>query len=164
MVSIRKGSLLDLAEVQRLNQALFQHEREQRFYSGDSFNLKWPYEEAGAKYFKDCLSGTPASVVFIAEANGQTAGYLAATCAAKSFLGYKRVAELDNMFVEARFRSQGTGSKLVDTFKSWALQNQASSIRVGAFALNHRALKFYRRHGFADREIYLEQLLSHDLK
>jgi GNAT superfamily N-acetyltransferase len=156
-ISIRRGIPSDLADVQRLNRALFQYEHDHGYYSDNSYNLNWPYEEAGTKYFTDCLSGRPDRVVFIVEASGKAVAYLAASYATKPFRSQNPIGELDNMFVEEAYRHQGVGTQLVEAFKGWARESQVARIRVGAFAHNSPALAFYRRLGFTDTELHLEQ-------
>jgi GNAT superfamily N-acetyltransferase len=157
MITIRRGRPQDLAAVQSLNQALFQHEHDQGFYSGERFNLNWPYEQAGINYFVSCLSDSPSSAVFVAEDKGQVVGYLAAAYAAKAFRAQNPIGELENMYVEEPYRRQGVGMQLVNAFKDWARQNHVAYIRVGAYAANHLALAFYRKCGFTDLETHMEQ-------
>jgi ribosomal protein S18 acetylase RimI-like enzyme len=61
------------------------------------------------------------------------------------------------MYVEEAYRRQGVGGRLVDAFKAWAQEEDVAYVRVGAYASNHKALAFYRRCGFKDLEIHLEQ-------
>jgi GNAT superfamily N-acetyltransferase len=157
MITIRRGHPSDLPEIQRLNQALFQYERDQGFYDGGRFNLNWPYEAAGTKYFTGCLSDSASSAVFIAEDNARAIGYLAAAYYTKAYRVQNPIGELENMFVEETYRGQGVGGKLVAAFQAWARHEDVAYIRVGAFALNHKALVFYRKSGFSDLEIHLEQ-------
>ena len=159
-IIIRRGIPADLKTVQHLNQELFKFEHDHGFYSDDSFNLDWPFEEAGRKYFHECLSASAISVVFIAEVDDKSVGYLAAAYSDKAFRSTNPIAELENMYVDEVYRRQGLGSRLVDSFKEWAKDNDVARIRVGAFSANDQALGFYRKCGFNDLEIHLEQRLS----
>jgi GNAT superfamily N-acetyltransferase len=158
-IIIRRGNSTDLATVQHLNKELFEFEHRQGFYPDDSFNLNWPYEE-GTKYFEECLSPSPGSAVFIAEAQGKAVGYLCAASSSRAWRSVNPIAELENMYVDESYRRQGVGSLLVESFKEWAKDNGAARIRVGAFSKNVRALGFYHKCGFRDLEIHLEQSLD----
>ena len=84
-------------------------------------------------------------------------GYLACSYYERTYRSQNPIGYLDNMFVDESQRSQGVGGQLVDAFKSWAFEHHVARIQVGAFVGNSRALAFYRRHGFQDLEVYLEQ-------
>lgn len=161
MMNIRRGSLKDLAQVQRLNRALFQFEHDQGFYHGDSYNLNWPYEDAGIQYFRSCLEPVSPSAVFVAENAGRLVGYIASSYATRGYRSINPIGSLDNMFVEDEYRGQGVGSALVAAFKQWAAEEGVAIIQVNACAGNKRAIKFYQRCGFADHEVILEQPLGH---
>ena len=155
-MKIRFGTIADLADVQRLNQALFRYEHAQGFHD-DVYNQDWPFQPAGINYFTECLKGERNQAVFIAEANGQPAGYLAASCRSFAYIRTNPVAEIENMFVEETHRGHGVGTALIDAFKDWALSLGAARLKVGAFVPNAPALAFYRKNGFTDFELVLEQ-------
>ena len=154
---IRRGALADLPDVQRLNQELFQHEHDAQFYDDESYNLNWPYEEGGIKYFTECLGENPTAALFLAVDEGRAVGYLAASFYNRTYRSHNPVGYLDNMYVDPEHRSAGVGTALIDAFKTWAKDNQVLIVRVSAMARNHRAQSFYRKNGFTDREVTLEQ-------
>jgi GNAT superfamily N-acetyltransferase len=159
-ITIRPGQPNDLAELQRLNSALFIYEHEQGHYK-DSYNLNWPYEDAGIKFFTGCLGESPDHTAFIAEANGRIIGYLAGSFAVKAYRSlHNPFGELDNMFVEEAFRHAGVGARLFDAFKAWLIQNQVDRVSVAAFSRNAQALNFYRTLGCIDSAIILEMPLA----
>ncbi len=155
-IAIRTAVPEDLAAVQRLNAALFIFEDELGS-SDHSRKLNWPYATDGAAYFTKCLAGQDGNIAFVAEAQGTVVGYLAACVYERSWMSLNPIAELSNMFVEPDFRRQGVGGQLMDAFKTWAHQQQARRLKVGAATGNQSALAFYRRHGFHEMETYLEQ-------
>jgi ribosomal protein S18 acetylase RimI-like enzyme len=156
-MTIRRGTSKDLAVVQKLNQQLFFHEHDEHFYEGDTYNLNWPYEEDGIKYFKDCLGENPASGLFLAEVEDVAVGYLACSQFTRTYRIPARVGYLDNMYVSPEFRNLGLGSALIDAFKDWSAANGAGLIRVSAMAKNASAQRFYQRNGFTHQEVTLEQ-------
>src|SRR6266700_4200341 len=104
-MKIRFGNIDDLAEVQRLNQALFEYERDHVLHN-TMMNPEWPYQPAGISYFTEAPKGERNSAVFIAEADGKVVGYLAAYCRSFPYLHENPRAEIDNMFVEAAYRAK----------------------------------------------------------
>lgn len=173
-ITIRPAIPADLAAIQRLNTDLFAYEHDHGFYVDDSFDLDWPLSPAGTAYFTEFLSpDNPSRVAFIAEQTAELTAEVPATTPAARPIGYlaaayydrpyrrpHRIAHLENIFVEADLRRQGVGARLVSAFKAWARESQAARLRVEAFAPNHPALAFYRRQGFSDLEIVLEQSLG----
>jgi GNAT superfamily N-acetyltransferase len=153
--TIRPGTLSDLSEVQRLNQALFSYEKSHGLHD-DVYNQNWPSSPAGAGYFTECLKGERNQGVFIAEDGSRAIGYLAASCRSYAYLRQNPLAEIENMFVEEPYRHRGVGTALIDAFKSWATDMGAVRFKVGSLALNTPALAFYRRNGFEDFVTYLE--------
>ncbi|HUD11716.1 MAG TPA: GNAT family N-acetyltransferase [Candidatus Saccharimonadia bacterium] len=158
-VLIRRGSPSDLAQVQRLNQALFKHERDAGFYEGELFNVQWPYEQAGTHYFTACLGSSKSSSLFLATSGREPVCYLAGSSSSKSYLLSNPIAEIENMFVEAEYRDKGIGGQLVQAFIEWARAAGAARLRVGAFAKNSEAIRFYERNAFEPHELILEQSL-----
>lgn len=63
------------------------------------------------------------------------------------------------MFVEAEYRDKGIGGQLVQAFIEWARAAGAARLRVGAFAKNSEAIRFYERNAFEPHELILEQSL-----
>jgi GNAT superfamily N-acetyltransferase len=153
-MKIRFGTIEDLSEVQRLNQALFVHERD-HVVTYKMANVDWPYQAAGIGYFTECLKGERNQAVFIAEYSGKIVGYLASYCRSFAYLKDNPLAEIDSMFVEEAYRGKGVGTKLVDEFKKWATSLGAKHLQVMGYAQNHTALDFYRQNGFEDFAIRL---------
>jgi len=69
-------------------------------------------------------------------------------------------AELDNMFVEEKFRNNGLGRVLVDNFIDWCEKKRVDYIDVRASMRNAGGIQFYKRAGFKDYDIVLEMKLS----
>ena len=159
-IVIRRALPADLPEIQRLNRALFQYEHDHGFY-GDTYNLNWPYEPAGIKYFTDCLGPSSDRAAFIAESDGRAVGYLAGSFATKAYRSLEGpMGELDNMFVEDAHRHTHVGTQLFAAFKIWLLENHVDRVGVSAFAQNASALQFYRGLGYQDSAITLEMPLT----
>lgn len=157
--SIRRADIRDLPEIQRLNQDLFQYEHDQQF-TADTYNLHWPYDDAGVTFFTECLGAQNGRVAFIAEVDGRAVGYLAGSHKVQAFrLAQTPIGELDNMFVEAAHRHSGVGQRLFAEFRSWLRSNHADRVIVNAYAKNVSALKYYHDLGFTDSAITMDMPL-----
>lgn len=64
------------------------------------------------------------------------------------------------MFILEDYRKYGIGSKLMNEFKSYCIQNGIEELKVTASAKNNNALKFYKKNGFDEFEITLKQELK----
>ncbi len=93
--------------------------------------------------------------MIIAELEGKPVGYLAGT---KKEFDYRnvKIAELSNMGVSPKYRSQGIGSLLVQEFKAWSRRNGFQTIYVNAYFHNLKAIDFYKRLGFSPIDLSLE--------
>lgn len=155
-IILRPATPDNLADLQRLSLALFQYEDEHGFYD-HTRSLEWTYGAAGTKYFTERCAGGPDGTAFVAEADGQVIGYLAAGIYSRTWMAVNPIAEIENMFVDSAHRHHGVGAQLVQAFKTWAHEHGAQRLKVGASSDNHPALKFYHSQGFQNSEIYLEQ-------
>ncbi|HEY6737008.1 MAG TPA: GNAT family N-acetyltransferase [Candidatus Saccharimonadia bacterium] len=156
-VTIRRGTPDDFTEAQRLNHAHFEYEHAIGCHPQDSFNLNWTYEPGGVEALQKWLSGTPGIAAWFAEVDGRLVGYLMAVAATLDYRTANPMVELRVMFIEEPYRRQGIGTQLMTVFKDWAREQGAKRLKVGSYTPNHQAIAFYRRHGFKDFELYLEQ-------
>lgn len=145
---VRRGLLSDLARVQELNAALFLSDRPH----DDDLDLAWPYASAGESYFRDRINGDGACLV--AEAHGTVIGYLAAGLREETWRRVVR-SELENMYVDERWRRAGVGRALVQAFREWSREVGARQSFVEAYAGNAGAVAFYESCGFAVRWVAL---------
>jgi GNAT superfamily N-acetyltransferase len=150
-IEIRHAVAADAPAIAGLSDELFQEDARQR---DPTVNLDWA-KQHGAAYFAEMIAG-PDSGCFVAQAGGETVGYLAFRLHRPS--DYRPIvsAELESILVRAPWRSQQIGDRLVQEFKRWARENNAQRLTVTAFAANERAILFYRRAGFAPHSLTLE--------
>ena len=118
-------------------------------------DVNWAHTVNGKKYYEEKIKGI-SGVCFVAEVNGAIVGYL--TAAKKEVPSYRlvTVAELENIFVKKELRGNGVGKMLMDKFKQWAKEIKADKVAVNVFALNERAIEFYKREGFVPQDLNLE--------
>jgi diamine N-acetyltransferase len=74
-----------------------------------------------------------------------------------SSLSPERTGEIESIFVEERYRSQGVGSGLVTRALAWLDSNGSVRNRVSVGDGNEEAWEFYRKFGFYPRMTVLEQ-------
>lgn len=154
-ITIRETGVDDVPTLVALNQALFYEDAGQR----DPFmNLNWPQEE-GEGYFRGHME-RERSVGLLAEIDGTAVGYLIGYLRGDSTLRPVKMAELESMFVQETYRGQGIGERLVRSFHDWVRERGAERVSVTAYAANEGALAFYRRLGFALKNVTLELGLS----
>lgn len=87
------------------------------------------------------LSGRGVGVVALQ--NGQIVGFGQLTL-------YPSAAEISNLLVGTRWRSQGVGSTIIAYLTRAAQDMHAEKLEIGAAQSNIRALALYRRLGFTD--------------
>ncbi len=152
-VQIIRATPKHLKYVQRLNKMLF--EKEQREYD-KTLNLQWTFGKAGTAYYKKHITAEDCSV-FIALVDNKIVGYLCGGIIKDhSYRKSPRAAELDNMFVLDKYRSQGVGTALHKAFVAWCKTMNVKMLRVVTSAKNAGAINFYHKKGFKDYSLVLE--------
>lgn len=146
-IIIRQALLNDLKKIQELNYKLFKFEYN-NFDS--SLNMNWTYSEKGEKYFKKLIQD---GTIWIAENNNKIIGYLAGSIAGKPSYSTKTLAELDNFYIDEKYRRKGIGKKLVLELKKYCINNEIDEIKVSSKASNNNAKEFYKNNGFDEFEI-----------
>lgn len=153
-IEIKRADISNLKEIQNLNNQLFELE----YNSFDpSLKVGWPFEKEGTAYFTDMLNN---EIVYIALAEDKIIGYLAGCINIQHSYVTKSLVEVDNMFILEDYRKYGIGSKLMNEFKSYCIQNSIEELKVTASAKNNNAIKFYKKNGFDEFEITLKQKLE----
>lgn len=152
-ITITKGTINDLAQIQKLNQKLFI--KEEKEYDV-LLNTNWSVEEMGENYFRKVLTEKNRTV-YIAKTSGEIIGYLAAS----SNIDYRYkdsavIADLNNFFILEEYRNQQIGSQLFEKFINWCKEIGATRATVFASSKNAKAISFYKQHGFQEYEIGLK--------
>jgi aminoglycoside 6'-N-acetyltransferase I len=153
---IRAATPADLADIQRLNAELFKYEDSLDVFD-HSRNLDWSYSDAGLQNFRRCIAGQDGLVAFVAAQDGRVTGYLTASLYSKTWMATNPIAEINNLYVDPKYRRHGAGSGLMTAFKDWARGQRAQRLRVEGLTANHPAMAFYAYHGFKNVETVLEQ-------
>ncbi|MFA5961899.1 MAG: GNAT family N-acetyltransferase [Parcubacteria group bacterium] len=153
-ILVRRATIKDLEDILRLNLDLFEKERKEY---DKKLDLKWTYGKIGRTYFKKNITDKNGFSIIAAD-NGKIIGYLCGSFKSSPYT-YRiilKYAELDNMFVDEKFRSKGIGKKLAKEFLVWCKEKKADCISVNASIQNEKAIKFYHSLGFKDYSLTLE--------
>ncbi|MDO8498089.1 MAG: GNAT family N-acetyltransferase [bacterium] len=154
-VTIRKATQTDLGSILVLFDKLSLSDLP---YDKD-VDVNWAHTPDGKDYFIKKIEEIN-GVCFVAETGKKIVGYF--TASKKEVPTYRLiiVADLENLVVDGKFRSQGIGKELVDSFTSWAKEIGAKRISVNIFSGNEKGMKFYKREGFLPFETILEKELN----
>jgi len=154
-IKIRRATIKDLKQIQELNLALFK--KEVKDYD-PTLDLNWTFSKAGTKYFKGRIEDIAFGGIWVAFVGEEMIAYLSGGITkAESYRKLPRMAELENTFVEKEYRSKGIGKKLYKEFVAWCKRHDVKKLRVVASAQNKQAIRFYRKSGFKNYDLILEQ-------
>jgi ribosomal protein S18 acetylase RimI-like enzyme len=154
MSNIREATISDLEAILHLNKKLFDYETS----FNTEYNLDWTFSDVGRNYFKKMIEDEN-EIALVAELEDKIVGYLVVSIYHHSFRKENPIAELDNMYIEEKFRGKGIGTQLVAEAKRKAKEKGARTLKVEAAAQNEKALSFYRACGFEDFDIILQMSL-----
>ena len=157
-IQIQIANLNDLDSIRALNVKLF--ENEQNWHPTN--RREWVDEPNGKSYYAARLLGEN-GVVFKAIVDGRIIGYLCGGWLRKyPFRKERLFAELENMYVDEKFRSMGIGKKLMEEFEKWCKAKGVETITVECVYENEKALKFYNTNGFKNHSVKLEKRILDD--
>ncbi len=146
MIEIRKATIEDLEDIQKLNLQLFK--KEYKEYD-KTLNLKWTFGKDGTEYFKKRIK------------DRRVIGYLVGTFhSPEAYRNLNVFAEGENMFILEKYRGKGIGTKLISKFIEWCKEKKAEKIRVIASIQNKKAIELYRKLGFSDYNLILEKEIN----
>lgn len=149
-IIIRKAILKDLDSIQKLNNSLFDLEFNE---FDNTLNRGWSFEKEGKEYFEDVIKN---EIVFVAQENEKIIGYLAGYVCEQMSYKTETFAELDNMYIDDKYRRLGIGTLLISKFKRYCRDKNIQNIQVTTSAKNNRAIQFYLKNGFKNYNITLK--------
>lgn len=119
------------------------------------------FQPAAVRAALELLVSSPAiGAVWVAEAQ-QPLGYLSLVYVF-SLEHRGMTAEIDEFFVLPEHRDSGVGSHLLRAAETESTRHRCTNISLQIAKSNHRAMAFYRRHGYSARSGY--QLLEKPLR
>jgi ribosomal protein S18 acetylase RimI-like enzyme len=151
-MKIRKAIISDFEELLRLNKELFDFEEQ----FGHKYNLEWTYSDVGKNYFKGRLENER-SIFYVAEENELLIGYILGYISNLPYRRINPICEIENMFVEEKYRGSGIGSDLIKRVREDAINQSVKVLRVGTISQNDPAISFYKKNKFTEVNTFLEE-------
>ena len=142
MITIKKAIIKDFKIIQDFNNKLCVKENRE---FDSTVNPNFATSEGGQRYFKNSIESND-KLVLIAKDNDIPIGYLVGGIEpVGDFRTIPNMCEVDNMWVDEIYRSQGVGKKLMDKLQIWAKDKGIKRIRVIASYQNKKGINFYKR-------------------
>ena len=101
---------------------------------------------------------TPGAGILVAEAEGEVIGMLSYTLQ-PSLYHAAASCMIQELVVREGFRRVGIGARLLNAIVALAREKGCAEVSVSAVASNREALGLYRKQGFQDEAVLLEQHL-----
>lgn len=137
----------DLDVIQELSVKLSEKEAEEFDHTIDP---EWNTSEEATEYFQERINGE-IGFAFVVEDNQEVVGYaIGGIKDSESYRHDLEIAELESMYVEPEYRSQGIGTQFVGKFETWALEQNADRMRVEVTSQNKKGINFYKEQGLED--------------
>ena len=143
MVNIRRAVRSDSESLERLYTQL---EKDAVYYQPEHFIMSGK----GAR-ISDGLFESDTQAVYVAEVGGEVVGFMhILLMESKNIACLKREKNvyIQDMVVDEKYRSKGTGTLLMGAVKQYGRDHGASFVRTQVFPKNEDGLRFYRRNGF----------------
>lgn len=154
MPQIHPATIQDLHTLISFNKKLSKKEHQD---FDTTINPEFADTERGQKYFRNCIE-SDTTIALIAKENEVPIGYLVGGIEAVSeYRTIGRMCEIDNMWVDEAHRDKGIGKLLMEEAKQWAKDKGITRMRVIASFDNTKAIDFYKREGFEEYDLILEQ-------
>jgi ribosomal protein S18 acetylase RimI-like enzyme len=148
MVSIRKISIEDLDELQRVSRQTF-HDTFAAVNSAENM-AKYLEEELSTEKLSKELAN-PDSAFYFAEDDGQVVGYLKLNFGqAQTELKDGRAVEIERIYVVAAYQGKQIGQLLYQQAIKAAEEINAGYVWLGVWEENQKAINFYRKNGFEE--------------
>ena len=147
-MNIRKVNINDYDDVANLYTQLFDAEK------GFDDNIVNTYiiDEKVEKIIKKRIKSRK-EIFLVAEIDNKIVGLIDGFII-ESICYKEKVAYLDHLCVDEKYRNNDIGSKLIDEFSKKAEKKGAKYIKLNAFEENIPAVSLYRKHGFEKYSIY----------
>lgn len=152
---IRSATIDDLKDIQKLNHKLFEEEYEE---FDKVLDMNWTLWIEWEKYYNNNIKNDN-NCAFVATINDQIIGYLVGSITEEKcpYRILPEMAELDDMFVLAEYRSMWIGAKLYEEFILWCKSKNVRKVQVSAYTWNIKAINFYKKLWFGDFAVILEK-------
>jgi len=153
-ITIKPATVTNVHNLQKINNESFVDNAK---YDSDLV-LDWADSQTGKDYFTKLVQDQTRLCLMAWDAD-KPVGYIA--CAPKTF-GYRksRYFEIADMGVIPDYRSQGIGQRLIKESTAYAKKLGYQKLFVNSYFQNTKAISFYKKCGFKEIDISLEQSIS----
>jgi GNAT superfamily N-acetyltransferase len=128
----------------------------------DLFSLESDFEPDVVKQVKglNALVADPSgrALVLVAVNHGTVVGMATAQTLVSTAEG-GRVALVEDVIVDARFRCRGIGTMLLTRIIDWARENKLTRLQLLADKANHVAVDFYRSRGWTATKLFCMRMM-----
>jgi ribosomal protein S18 acetylase RimI-like enzyme len=159
-MNIRPATINDLSTLQSISRITF---AETFAHLNSEANMrKYMEKDLSTKKLGNELMNSNSSF-YLAVENGETIGYLKLNeCEAGSDMNDTQSIEIERIYLLKSFHGQGFGKEMLDFAFSIARDRQKEVVWLGVWEKNHRAIAFYRKHGFAPHGTHIFRLGDED--
>ena len=154
MTTIRKAKIEDAAAIEALYTEL---EKDAVTYQSEHFVLSKPGERT--RQIEEILSSDSQVMLAAENESGEVIGFAHVVYAkVKPFSCLKPQTNiyLQDLVVAEKYRSQGTGTLLLNAVKKYGIEKEADFFRTQVFPQNVDGMRFYERNGFSTKMITIE--------
>jgi len=145
---IDRASIEHLPIVSELNQKLILDEQQY----DDNTSLSWTYSSEGQAILSDRINKKLVFIAWQKYPELKPVGYISGSISEWQTLYRKRVATLENIFVDKAYRGNDIGTKLIEAFEIAVKEQYAISMRINCLYTNP-ACEFYQKKGFTKHAI-----------
>lgn len=139
---IRKAVKEDAQTLDYLLTLLIQDEQKYDDNIDENFTVQHFYENYIDDFHK---------YIIVAEEENKIIGYLYGYQKKDESL-HNKVAVLDALYVEEKYRKKGVASSFISSFKTWCLENSIQEIEVNVLSQNLKAKNLYSKHNFVTKK------------
>lgn len=151
---IREATIDDFPSVQKLYHSLFLNEHKR----DTLIDTTWPLQKGGEQFLRHMIYDENA-ICFVAQVQNRIIGFLIGSLLKHDPIRPGVKAQLISIFVEEPFRNRLFGSSLINRFLIWAREHEAKRVSVVVQHDNNHGKALYKRLGFSDHLVILEQHL-----
>ncbi len=152
--TIRSAVIDDLKIIQELNQKLCTKERNEY---DNTINSGYPLTAVGEKNYRNRIKDKD-SLSLVAESNNEVIGYV--VCGindAEEHRIIKNVCELEDVWVDEKFRGKGIGREFMKQFEEWCRSKNVNKLKIVASVQNTKVIKLYKEEGYKELDLVLEK-------
>ena len=155
MIEYQIGSVRDLEKIRELWGGLNRHHHSKSRHFRQHYE-SWGFGDRKVHFEKIARSGKFRIDLAYDDEKKSYAGYCVSSVSDEGY------GEIESIFIDENYRSQGIGARLVSAALSWMDSEGAEKKRVAVADGNEDAWVFYQKFGFYPRMMVLEQTDSHE--